>query len=62
MCLGALYWARPARIFFAATREDASAAGFDDALIYRQIALPPDERSIPCFGSPIHRQSSIFAA
>lgn len=47
MCLGAFYWARPARVFFAATREDASAAGFDDALIYRQIALPPDERSIP---------------
>jgi guanine deaminase len=47
MCLGALYWARPARIFFAATHDDASAAGFDDAFIYRQIALPPGERSIP---------------
>jgi len=47
MCLGALYWARPARIFFAATHQDASAAGFDDAFIYRQLALPPGERSIP---------------
>lgn len=47
MCLGALYWARPARIFFAATHDDASAAGFDDAFIYRQLALPPGERSIP---------------
>jgi guanine deaminase len=47
MCLGALYWARPARIFFAATHDDASAAGFDDGTIYRQFALPPGERSIP---------------
>jgi guanine deaminase len=47
MCLGALYWARPARVFFAATHDDASAAGFDDAIIYRQLVLPPGERSIP---------------
>jgi len=47
MCLGALYWARPARVFFAATRDDAGAAGFDDAFLYRQIGLPVSERSIP---------------
>ena len=47
MCLGAIYWARPARVFFAATREDASAAGFDDSLIYDQIALPFEGRKIP---------------
>jgi guanine deaminase len=47
MCLGAIYWARPARVFFAATAEDAAAAGFDDATIYRQIVAPPSERSIP---------------
>ena len=47
MCLGALYWARPARIFFIATHDDASAAGFDDSFIYHQIALPTSERSIP---------------
>ena len=47
MCLGALFWARPARVFFAATHDDASAAGFDDGFIYRQIAVPPAERSIP---------------
>ena len=47
MCLGALYWARPARVIFAAAHEDAAAAGFDDSLIYRQISLPPSERSIP---------------
>jgi guanine deaminase len=47
MCLGALYWARPTRVFFVATHDDASAAGFDDSFIYRQIAVAPGERSIP---------------
>jgi len=47
MCLGALYWARPARVYFAASHAQASAAGFDDAFIYRQMALPLEERSIP---------------
>ena len=47
MCLGAIYWARPSRVFFAASQEDAAAAGFDDAFIYRQLEVPPSERSIP---------------
>src|SRR5579871_5908237 len=47
MCLGALFWARPARVFFAATQADAGAAGFDDSFIYRQIPIPPAERGIP---------------
>ena len=47
MCLGALFWARPARVYFAARQSDASAAGFDDSFIYRQIDVSPAERSIP---------------
>lgn len=47
MCLGAMYWARPSRVFYAATQEDAAAAGFDDAFIYEQVDLAPSERSIP---------------
>jgi guanine deaminase len=47
MCAGALYWARPAHVFFAATQEDAAAAGFDDKLIYSQMVLPHSERIIP---------------
>src|ERR1051325_6322804 len=46
MCLGAIYWARPARVFFAATHDDAAAAGFDDSFIYRQIEVPSEQRSI----------------
>jgi guanine deaminase len=47
MCLGAIYWARPARVYFAGSAADAAAAGFDDAFIARQIALPRTERKIP---------------
>lgn len=47
MCLGAIYWARPAKIYFAATRADAAAAGFDDSLIYQEIALDHHQRLIP---------------
>ncbi len=47
MCLGALYWARPARLVFACTRDDAAAAGFDDELIYRELALPIEARRLP---------------
>ena len=47
MCLGAIYWARPARVYFASTAADAAAAGFDDAFIYEEFALPFAERKIP---------------
>ncbi len=47
MCLGAIYWARPARVFYAATRHDAARAGFDDALIYDELERPGSERRIP---------------
>jgi tRNA(Arg) A34 adenosine deaminase TadA len=47
MCLAAIYWARLARICYAADRTDAAASGFDDALLYQEIALPIEERRIP---------------
>jgi len=47
MCLGAIYWARLARIFFANDATDAAKIHFDDSLIYREIALPHSERAIP---------------
>jgi guanine deaminase len=47
MCLGAIYWARLARIFFANAAADASSVGFDDSLIYREIPLPLAQRAIP---------------
>ncbi len=47
MCLGAIYWAHIAAIFYANTKADAAAIGFDDARIYQQIALEPAQRTIP---------------
>ena len=46
MCLGAIYWARLRRVYYAGTREDAAAAGFDDDFIYEEIALPLGDRRI----------------
>lgn len=47
MCLGAIYWARLSRVYFANADADASRAGFDDSLIYRELALPYSQRKIP---------------
>lgn len=47
MCLGAIYWARPDRVFFACDKADAAASGFDDQFIYDEIELGFAERKIP---------------
>jgi guanine deaminase len=46
MCLAAIYWARIPRVWYANTRADAAAIGFDDDLIYSQIALPLEHRHV----------------
>lgn len=46
MCLGAIYWARPEKVFYACTREDAAAIGFDDDFIYRELEKPNDKREM----------------
>jgi guanine deaminase len=46
MCLGAIFWARPDAYYFAATREDAARAGFDDEHIYTEMNVKPEERSV----------------
>jgi guanine deaminase len=62
MCLGAIYWARPARIFYAGTAADAAAAGFDDAFIYDELKLPPTGRRIPTTQTLREESLAIFAA
>ena len=47
MCLGAIYWARPKMLVFAAENTDAAKAGFDDSYIYKQLSLPVEQRNIP---------------
>lgn len=46
MCLGAIYWSRLERVVYAASRADAAAVGFDDALIYEEIPKAPQDRRI----------------
>lgn len=47
MCLAAIYWARLGGIFYANSRTDAAAIGFDDDFLYREIPKPLSERAIP---------------
>ena len=47
MCLAAIYWARMKQVFYANTRADAAAAGFEDVRIYREMCLPIPRRKIP---------------
>jgi guanine deaminase len=47
MCLGAIYWARLSRLYFANTAQDAANIGFDDSFIYAELQLPHFQRRIP---------------
>jgi guanine deaminase len=62
MCFGAIYWARPARVFYAGTAADAAAAGFDDAFIYDELKLPSVGRRIPTAQILCEESLAIFAA
>jgi len=59
MCLGAIYWARPDRLFYANTKEDASAIDFDDQFIYEEIARPIGERKL--FTHQLLRKEALAA-
>jgi guanine deaminase len=59
MCLGVIYWARPDKVYYANTAEDAATLGFDDSRIYREFALPPAARSIPMI--PMLRPEALAA-
>src|SRR5450631_439458 len=62
MCLGAIYWARPARIFYAATGAEAAAAGFDDQFIHEEMKRPTGQRRIPTTQILQDESQAIFAA
>ncbi|HKQ68640.1 MAG TPA: nucleoside deaminase [Polyangiaceae bacterium] len=47
MCMAASYWSRVDAVYYAASRHDAAAAGFDDARLYDEIGLVHDERTLP---------------
>lgn len=60
MCLGAIYWARPAIVYYANTREDAAAIGFDDALIYDEMIVDIQYRKIPLTNVCRHEALKVF--
>ncbi|SHM69497.1 tRNA(Arg) A34 adenosine deaminase TadA [Chitinophaga jiangningensis] len=60
MCLGAIYWARPAKVYFANTKEDAAAIAFDDSFIYREMQLPLEARKIPLVHMPSKAALEVF--
>ena len=60
MCLGAIYWSRPDNVYFAATREDAADAGFDDHFIYDELHVSPGERKIPMKSIERNKARQLF--
>ena len=59
MCLGAIYWARLARVYYGNAAADAAEIGFDDSFIYREFAQPLNTRSIPMV--PMMREQALAA-
>ncbi len=62
MCLGAIYWARPKAVYFAANRFEAASIGFDDAFIYEQIEKSPENREITMAHIPLEDRFEPFKA
>jgi tRNA(Arg) A34 adenosine deaminase TadA len=62
MCLSAVYWARLDRIWFGNTQADAAAIQFDDAWLYREVALPLAERSLPAVALMRDEALAVFRA
>lgn len=62
MCLAAIYWARLDRIYYANSRQDAAAIGFDDQFLYDEVAKPIPDRSLPCEHVELGEARDVFAA
>ena len=60
MCLGAIYWARPKRVIYANTKEEAAAIEFDDDFIYNEINTAMLERKIPFIHFPHPKAKEVF--
>lgn len=60
MCLGAIYWARPERVIYANTKNDAAAINFDDRFIYEEIEKPDGDRAIVFIHHPDQNAMQVF--
>jgi tRNA(Arg) A34 adenosine deaminase TadA len=61
MCLGAIYWAKLRTIYYCSTRADAADIGFDDELIYNEMALQPERRKIPAVRLADEASNLVFS-
>ena len=59
MCFGAIYWARPEKVFYGCDKNDAAGIGFDDDFIYKELDLDLSGRSIPF--EQINKKSAMKA-
>jgi guanine deaminase len=60
MCMGAIYWARPDKVYYAGTRHDAAKAGFDDSMIYEELVAPVTSRKIVMINLEQHKAVKVF--
>jgi guanine deaminase len=60
MCLGAIYWARPAKVIYANTREDAAVIEFEDDFIYHEINAKMADRKILFVHHPHTMAKKVF--
>ena len=60
MCLGAIYWAHLDAVYYAANRVDAAEAHFDDAAIYKEVSIDPEERALPFVHMPLENAKEPF--
>lgn len=60
MCLGAIYWARPSKIYYANTRHDAALIGFDDSMIYEEMKAEIQDRKIPIINLGREKAKEVF--
>lgn len=58
MCLGAIYWARISKVYYANTKKDAADIGFDDHFIYDELAKPMEQRKMP-FVQMMHNEALV---
>lgn len=62
MCLGAIYWSRMDRVYYANGRDVAASYGFSDEFIYDELAKPPDAREVAMIRVPLRGAEEPFAA
>ena len=62
MCLAAIYWARIDTIYYGNDRTQAAAIEFDDDWLYREVALPLDQRKLPMHRLLADEAHAVFTA